>query len=1253
MTTQSSDNLLDAGVRRCLGLLRPLDALADPGSGALEAFKKRTGWVVSGDIAALGEPVQLLQEKVDGLRSTAARIAGGAGADPTAALAVIDAAQAALDALEGAEQALASMADVSSEPELARCLAEDLLELAVLNELARRARPLSAVLSAMGIVELAFVRPLASHGRVVRLGVVRPVLRLDRLRDWLTDPEETLRGLYVPAGVEFDDQAARRFIQSVALRLGPACQMLGLQVQAHGSSLPAAVLPDIPTLTGQPSLSDEQLKEFERYFRSASLLLPWSGGTIGARIEALVDGFTAPESGVEGPGLQIIGVGTVDASRSFGEWSVQGGVSLSGGALGVTPTQVSFSEGAGQVRLEIGAVYSPAAGASLALGGGCRLLLDSFAADLFVEFEEGAAPSFGFALAVDRLTLVLAPGEADSFQGEVFPTFETTIDFGLSWTLGVGWAASGHAGLTARIPGPRVPSGAVEVPWIDLGLIANESGLQAVARAKLDGKLGPLAISVSDFGASMSMPLALSGVRPQFGVVPPTGVSLAFAVPRESPVIAGAGGLQCFPDEGRYNGFLGISLKDLCTIQAVGLLVTKLPDNQPGWSLLVSLSAAFTPGIQLGFGFSLTGVGGLLGVNRTIDPGAMRAALPRGGMDAVLFPDDLVAQADTILADLDAFFPVCPGQYVFGPTVALSWGPLNEITVELGVFLVLPPVRVVLLGQLSACFPEPMASLPGIDLRMDVFGYLDFAELSVSLDASLVDSTIGGFPVSGDMAFRAVFKGQPAFLLSIGGFHPAYQLPKPFSDLQDMRRLSITLPALGKAEESGGSDEDEKSISARMEAGLEAYVAVTSNTLQLGARLYVDLSAKLAGVSIGLSGGAHFDALIIFVPFGLQVEVGVHLAITANGDELLAILLEGDLQGPGPWNLHGVASFKLFGFKARFEDTYVFGEDVGQDTPEVVDLVATLLTALGQQGACTEVAPARPAALLLKPQDGEPPARRLRPDAQVALTQKAVPLDIEIEHHGGYPVETPGTLAIASIEVGGKSYASFAEDDVHEDWFAPAQHLRYSNEEKLSAPNFEPMAAGVRVGEPAFQAPAAETGAHRRLGELDLGPRPRGPARRAGIPQRRRNRSRYGRGRRHRDRAARPHPPRRLRARAAQLRPHRRTEQGDRALVQGPRRRPQGRQGQHSHSEGSMTLSSVPTAVFDNRIGPSVDARGSTAPEQLVPRRTQPSSGELIDDLNRRNRQRADPTGVPGARATPIYEGTSPRRDIKRSGPRC
>ena len=95
---------------------------------------------------------------------------------------------------------------------------------------------------------------------------------------------------------------------------------------------------------------------------------------------------------------------------------------------------------------------------------------------------------------------------------------------------------------------------------------------------------------------------------------PPTGLGLSI----DGGGFKGGGFLAFEPEQARYSGMLELEFQDQFTVKAIGLLDTRLPNGQPGFSLLIVISAEFTP-IQLGFGFTLNGVGGLLGLNRTVE----------------------------------------------------------------------------------------------------------------------------------------------------------------------------------------------------------------------------------------------------------------------------------------------------------------------------------------------------------------------------------------------------------------------------------------------------------------------------------------------------------------------------------------------------------------------------------------------------------------------------------------------------------
>jgi hypothetical protein len=206
---------------------------------------------------------------------------------------------------------------------------------------------------------------------------------------------------------------------------------------------------------------------------------------------------------------------------------------------------------------------------------------------------------------------------------------------------------------------------------------------------------------------------------------------------------------------------------------------------------------------------------------------------------------------------------------------------------ELAVLLELPaPVRVVVLGTVSAKLPTEEQAI--VDLNVDVVGEVDFAQKRVAIDASLRNSTIAGFPITGDMAFRMAWGSPPSFALAIGGFHSQFPTPPGFPEL---RRIQIPL---------GAGDDP------RLDA--QGFLALTSNTAQIGAR--IDLYASAGPLNI--KGGLGFETLLTFSPFQLQVDVWAGVALRRGSSTLASIHFDGHLSGPKPWRLDGKACLSLW-----------------------------------------------------------------------------------------------------------------------------------------------------------------------------------------------------------------------------------------------------------------------------------------------------------------------------------------------------
>ena len=128
-------------------------------------------------------------------------------------------------------------------------------------------------------------------------------------------------------------------------------------------------------------------------------------------------------------------------------------------------------------------------------------------------------------------------------------------------------------------------------------------------------------------------------------------------------------------------------------VKAIAILNTH---SDAGFSLLLLIFGQF-PAIQLSFGFTLTGIGGLIGVQHTASPAALSQALGAGQLDAVLFPDNPVANAPQIINTLRTLFPVKAGGFIIGPMLELGWGTPSLVTVRLG--LLIEASQFTILGQ--------------------------------------------------------------------------------------------------------------------------------------------------------------------------------------------------------------------------------------------------------------------------------------------------------------------------------------------------------------------------------------------------------------------------------------------------------------------------------------------------------------------------------------------------------------------------
>ena len=407
--------------------------------------------------------------------------------------------------------------------------------------------------------------------------------------------------------------------------------------------------------------------------------------------------------------------------------------------------------------------------------------------------------------------------------------------------------------------------------------------LDVVASASLE--IPGLKLSVDKLRASLALGIDLSGG--QLHLIPTAALALPEGAGAELdlPGFEGGGYLAHDPVTDEWRGALAAQL-GVISVSGFAILGT-----EP--SFLVLIAAEFTPAIQLSFGFTLVGVGGLVGINRRPDTDALSAAVSSGDLSKLLFPSDPIAQADHLLATLSECFPAQPGSFVVGPMLKLGWGTPTLVAATIGVLV--SDAGVVILGRIAITLP--FEELAIIRLEALVLGVIDANGLAI--DASLANSNIVGVPVEGDIRLRARGGQNALFALSAGGFHPAFAPP---DGMAGMHRIGATI-----------------SPGPILTARLEAYLAVTTSSVQFGA--HVELQAGIDG--FGIKGHLDFDALFVFDPFGFMIDFSAGVSVECADFSVASIELSGHLSGTSPWRVRGHASISILWW------------DVDVDIPEI------------------------------------------------------------------------------------------------------------------------------------------------------------------------------------------------------------------------------------------------------------------------------------------------------------------------------
>ncbi|GAA0923669.1 DUF6603 domain-containing protein [Virgisporangium aurantiacum] len=1038
-------------------LLDEAERFAEPaleaaqGPASLRKVFADAGWdldAIAGlDVDALGVVIDEIVDVLDRLLL----LAGGGPMDFEAIAGLLgdvaDAAQS-IDALAPTLGAPMSLSD-----EDLAALGVDLLDFFLISYMQRH-RPL--LLQLLVLVGLADPPQIAGaprlDGRPGRLPTRRPRLALQRAGALVDNPAAMLSERWLPA--DGNGQRGLETQASADLLADILFPQIAILARAAGAYATFGVNPrsgvDLGAVAGAIAQRALTIR--------APIPLPAGAGDTAALGAAAVEagltvGATVVLTGRDQAGLGVVVLphGQIDVSTELARWTL--GLKVgSAAAQGSTP----FGFAIDRNGITVPAGISPAIDIALALSRrransgpavqigseGTRLEIGSVAAEVGALVSATSVAPF---IQVELLDarIVVTPGDGDSFLKAVLPPGGLQVPFqlGMRWSQAEGLTFTGGASLEVALP-VGVDLGFLKIPVVNLSLGVSGQGVALGLAATAEVAIGPVAATIERMGVAVGLAPPRVGAP---GVAGPVDVTLRFLPPKgigmsiNAGPVAGGGYIFLDPAAGEYAGVLHLQIAPV-SATAVGVLQTRLPGGRDGFSLVMLIFASFPP-IQLGYGFTLNGLGGLVGINRAMNVDALRDAVRSGAVGSLLFPVDPVPRARQIIADVNAIFPPAEGQFVFGPMVKLGWGTPPIIIATLAVVIQIPTFVIAIIGRLQLALPEE-GEAAVLLLRIDVVGVIDPGRGEVSIDGSLSGSRLAAFAIDGDFALRMRFGPNPMFALSAGGFHPRYPTPP---GVPELRRLSISL-----------------ATSDNPRLRLEAYQALTPATLQFGARVQVYAAVDLGLVGFfELDAELGFDVLLVFNPFGLDANLHAHITLRRNGSAFLGVELTASLNGPSPWKFDGRVKVKVAFVEVTVHVHHEIGEPADLVAPPQVSIAAEVRAALGDARSWRCVLPEFDAGVRIREAAPGRPELIAHPLGEIEVRQRLAPMNVALEKVGEATVIGAATVVLNSLRLGRQV---IAEAPTTSDMFAPGQFFHMSEDQKLTGPAFEAMASGRRAG---------------------------------------------------------------------------------------------------------------------------------------------------------------------------------------------
>ncbi|HSI76893.1 MAG TPA: DUF6603 domain-containing protein, partial [Lunatimonas sp.] len=873
--------------------------------------------------------------------------------------------------------------------------------------------------------------------RTIRHSSIIPAFHPKRITKLFNNPVSLLTEEYFPNGLSTEKDAitaANKLFPRLANILNELGintvfgynKQHGLEFTEHGDKIIAGML---------TAFLDSDIGEQDLDFSLSLALSPTNRGDLG---------------------LVVIPSGNFNFSNTIDEWLVQ--MKLSAGIEG-------FAIGRDDVTV-LAATETTAFNASLILqkipvtenaptllwgsADGSHLQIGGLLVSSVIDYDNQVL-AFDFFVQALSSSIKISPKDGDGFINSILPSDGLLLDFdfGIGWSNQRGLHFKGSAGTEAVYPIHKKILNTLVFDRLYLRFQAKDTMLQLEALLDFSVEIGPVEARINTVGIKSALDNLGETGNIGFG-----NLSLGFAYPKgigilvKSDILTGGGFLELDPGSHRYSGVLALKLalekRDIGLV-AVGLIETRLPNAEKGFSMLISISVYFSPAIPLAFGFKLNAVGGLVGIHRTMNVDILRERIRNGAVKSVMFPENVIENAPMVLSNLRAVFPAQKNHYVVAPFFKIGYGTPTVLEADLGILLEIPfKGRLILLGSLGVYLPNKDSEKRLGEIHVDIFGDLNFAGSYVLVEGRLRDSELSGVALTGGFAFILDWGSNPQFLLAVGGYHPRYKKPARFPEIPRVNAL------IKKGED--------------IRLSCEFYQAITSNSYQIGfsAELVVNRGNARAYGFLG------FNALLQFDPFYFETDIRISVEVSYRGRSFFGIDMEFVLSGPEPWRARGYAKIKVLFFSLKIKFNISWGGEQ-KAVPVFISpeaLLDKLKNRLEESGNWSGLLPEgySGAESLRSPEEAEKQDRIfMHPSGYLELRQNLVPLNKTIGKLGNSYMETVTSYRITHITFGNGEPIDAGTQKPILDYFSRGQFEDLADSEKLSAPDFDLMSAGIQV----------------------------------------------------------------------------------------------------------------------------------------------------------------------------------------------